>query len=205
MNWDPVAPWYRWLEYAAFGKFLERCRNFYLPQLTGARRVLMIGEGDGRFLRAFAAAALSEIDYLDGSAAMLAIARRRCGTSSVRYFHRDIEREFPPGSGYDLIVAHFFLDCFDDRQLLGVVSKIADVAAPGVRLLVSEFRPAGSGFWKHVTAGIIRLLYLFFRWTAGLQVRRLPPYGATLEANGFVLERQHIFLKGLLVSQIWRR
>ena len=53
MNCDPIARWYRWLEYGAFGLELEKCRNRFLDALDMPRRVLMAGEGDGRFSKPF--------------------------------------------------------------------------------------------------------------------------------------------------------
>ena len=47
---DKLARPYRWLEYLAFGRALEGCRLDLLPWLGGARRVLTIGEGEGRFV-----------------------------------------------------------------------------------------------------------------------------------------------------------
>ena len=50
MNADPIASSYRWLEYAAFGLALENARFDFLSHAAAARRVLILGEGDGRFL-----------------------------------------------------------------------------------------------------------------------------------------------------------
>ena len=50
MNADRIARSYRWLEYAAFGVALERARFDFLRCAAEARRVLILGEGDGRFL-----------------------------------------------------------------------------------------------------------------------------------------------------------
>ena len=211
MNCDRIAWWYRSLEYAAFGKRLERCRSYYLHTVRDARKVLMLGEGDGRFLRAFAAGSRSEIDYVDLSAAMLELARvrsdraraRREGT--VRFFRLDVRDDALPRPPYDLIVSHFFLDCFDDEEIQKIVSRVANSAAPRARWVVSEFRQPGKGIWKYAGACILRILYSFFRWTTGLGTRSLPSYRSALESNRFVLESERVFLSGLLVSELWRR
>src|SRR5579883_1010405 len=66
MNCDAIAPWYRWLEYGAFGRALERTRFHYLAELKPSRKALMLGEGDGRFLAAFSQRfPETEIHYCD--------------------------------------------------------------------------------------------------------------------------------------------
>ena len=45
LNFDRLARPYRWLEYATFGRTLERCRFHFLPALTSARRALVLGDG----------------------------------------------------------------------------------------------------------------------------------------------------------------
>ena len=50
MNADAIAGYYRWIEYAAFGPTLEYARFDFLRYAANARRVLILGEGDGRFL-----------------------------------------------------------------------------------------------------------------------------------------------------------
>ncbi len=52
VNCDRIARWYRWIEYAGFGRALERRREAFLDDVSDARRVLALGDGDGRALAA---------------------------------------------------------------------------------------------------------------------------------------------------------
>ena len=117
MNCDRIARCYRWLEYAGFGRALEHRRNAFLAYVADARRVLVLGDGDGRALAALLRAAPhARIDYVDLSARMLELARGRAGDLRVVY-RRDDARTTPlPAAEYDLIVTHFFLDCFDEAE-----------------------------------------------------------------------------------------
>ena len=84
MNCDSIARVYRWIEYAAFGPLLQRTRLHWLEQLGGARRVLLLGDGDGRFLSRFASRYPSaEVHYIDSSARMLDLARKRIGGTAL--------------------------------------------------------------------------------------------------------------------------
>ena len=49
-DFNRIARPYRWLEYLSFGPLLERCRFHRLPQMVDAKRALVLGDGDGRFL-----------------------------------------------------------------------------------------------------------------------------------------------------------
>ncbi len=209
MNCDPLARWYRWLEYAGFGRALERTRLAFLDTATTARRVLVLGDGDGRFLAALLKAnPHAEADYVDSSAKMLAQAQQRLGAADavrVRFHHADAVHWQPSTAGYDLIVTHFFLDCFTDGEVYPLVARLAAFTAPGARWLVSEFRqpsggPAAWHAWLWITG-----LYAFFRAATGLRVRRLPNHAAALTAAGFRLERETVTRFGLLTSQAWRR
>ncbi len=51
MNCDLIAPHYWWIERLGMGRALERRRTCFLPELEQARRALVLGDGDGRFLR----------------------------------------------------------------------------------------------------------------------------------------------------------
>src|SRR5437016_5407100 len=50
MNFDRVAPHYRWLETVTFGSALEKSRNYWIRRVPRPKRALIVGEGNGRFL-----------------------------------------------------------------------------------------------------------------------------------------------------------
>ncbi len=122
MNFDRVARVYRWLEYIVFGHALERARVRWIDDLDGPTRGLVIGEGDGRFIYHLAQKWPSlKIDCVEASAEMIELARRRLQSlrtdaSTIRFIQEDIRDWLPVGS-YDLVVTHFFLDCFDENEL----------------------------------------------------------------------------------------
>jgi len=195
VNCDRIARWYRWLEYAGFGRALERRREAFLNEVAGARRVLAVGDGDGRALAALLAAApLARVDYIDRSAKMLELARARAGTQQVVYRNDEARTAPLPAAEYDLIVTHFFLDCFDETDLEPLIARLAGAAAPRARWLISEFR--GNGW-------LVRALYFCFGVATGLRTRRLVDHHPLLKRNGFRLTRQEHAWRRLLASELW--
>ena len=164
MNCDPLARWYRWLEYAGFGRALERTRLAFLDTTATATRVLVLGDGDGRFLRAFLKVnPRAEIDCVDSSAKMLALARQRVGAADaarVRFHHADAVHWQPPMVSYDLIVisagfdahwrdplANLMLEAEDFAWATSQVMEIADRTCDGriVSLLEGGYDLKGLG------------------------------------------------------------
>ena len=195
MDCDGIAPWYRWFEYAGFGRALERRREAFLSEVADARRVLALGDGDGRALAALLAAAPNVcVDYLDVSPRMLELARARAGTEHVNYRCEDARTASLAAAEYDLIVTHFFLDCFDETDLKPLIARLANAATPQAYWLISEFR--GNGW-------LVRALYLFFRIVTGLRTRRLADHHPLLRRYGFHLVRHEDTCRGLLTSELW--
>ena len=206
MNCDPIARVYRWCEYAAFGRELERRRTRYLADVAQAHKALVLGDGDGRFAaQLLAAAPKVQVELVDSSQAMLDLASKRAKSTRVNYRHSDARLIFPLSHQYDLIATHFFLDCFDSQDLQKLVPQIALAAQPGAVWLISEFRQPAHG-WRAVWAWLwLRLLYFLFAWTTGLKVRDLTNHRPLLEASGFKLEQAEEVWFGLLASELWRK
>ena len=195
MNCDGIARWYRWLEYAGFGRALERRRGALLHQVTGVRRALVLGDGDGR-----GAAALLrvnsqvEVDYVELSARMLDLARARAGSDRVMY-HRADALTMPLKEGaYDLVVTHFFLDCFDAPEQRRLVERVRPALCEDGRWLVSEFRRPGL---------LVALLYRFFNVTTGLRTRELVDHHLAFGLQGFRMDAVETAFGARLVSELW--
>jgi SAM-dependent methyltransferase len=201
MNCDWIAPHYWWIEMLGMGRTLERRRSWFLPRLKNVRRALVLGDGDGRFLRELLREnPVVHADYVDLSDPMLELARHKAGVDRVVYRRADARAlEFAPGE-YDLIATHFFFDCFNQHELETLISRIASAAAPGARWVVSEFRTAS------IPARLlVRALYLFFRITTGLRTQSLVDHRPILRAQGFRLIDASQSRGGLVVSELWER
>ena len=204
MNCDAIASWYRWIEYAGFGRELERRRCELIEEVANAERVLLLGDGDGRFLRSFLDRnRKAAIDYVELSGRMIELARARTASDRVRFCKGDARSMPLPRAHYDLIVTHFFLDCFNAAEAEALVARIAEAAAPDALWLISEFRQPVRGWQALWARAWLRTLYFFFHVTTGLKTRRLVDHHPLLESQGFRLIRFESSRFGLLASELW--
>lgn len=210
MNCDLIAPWYRWFEYLAFGKALERCRRHYLAEVANARRVLILGDGDGRFTAEFLRKnSAATVDSVDLSPRMLSLAKRRIAgdrLDATRLCLRQGDARTIEFAGkYDLVVSHFFLDCFTTGELRTLTARISAAACLRAQWLVSEFCLPDRGIQRPAAALLIKAMYLFFRALTGLRTNSLPDYAPVFEENGFRRVQRASTMGGLLVSELWDR
>jgi SAM-dependent methyltransferase len=204
MDADRLARFYRWIEYAAFGRALESARFALLDRLQGCRRVLVLGEGDGRALeRMLAVAPVAEFEVIESSRAMIALARQRVGNCErVRFFCEDA-RSVRLGR-YDALVTCFFLDCFSDDELPRVVKRLASALVPGGLWLNAEFAIPKGGWARFHAAAWIWVMYRFFNVATGLRARTLPKIPEALVEYGMRSQTVSRRRWGMIVSEEWR-
>jgi ubiquinone/menaquinone biosynthesis C-methylase UbiE len=203
-NFDRVARVYRWAEYLALGRTLERARECFLPQLTQCKSVLALGDGDGRFLaRLLAQNAEMRATAVDTSAAMLALLRERCG-DRVKIVQASALL-LKPEAGTDLVATHFFLDCFTQQEVEALVTALVAQLKPGALWVVSDFGPPRVRWLRPFAAAYVRSLYLAFRILTGLRVTRLPNPQRALDLAGLVRLERKEFLVGLVYAELWVR
>jgi ubiquinone/menaquinone biosynthesis C-methylase UbiE len=207
VSFDRIAPHYRWLETLVFGNQLQEARLAFLRGIESPRRVLIVGEGNGRFLAEFVRAHPGAVvDCVEASARMIELGRGRLKNESlVHFIQADIgELKLVPNS-YDLIVTHFFLDCFVGTALREVVRKLACAATDDANWLLADFRVPASG-WQNFHARLwIRAMYCFFRLTSGLQAQHLDDSSPLLKDVGFKCVRPQLTRFGMIKSELWRR
>ena len=142
---------------------------------------------------------------------MLELARRRIERrlpgeiTRVRFLQCDIVSWTPPEASHDLIVTHFFLDCFSEDRMADIVNRLARAATPNATWLLADFYVPAGGFAR-IHAGLwLAAMYRFFQSTAGIEARELSDPSRFMEMAGFALAVQHLFRRGMVKSELWRR
>ncbi|MFL6518692.1 MAG: class I SAM-dependent methyltransferase [Chthoniobacterales bacterium] len=211
MSFDAVAPWYRTLETITFGNALQRARVACLDEIRSPRRALIVGEGNGRFLSVLLQREpLIRIDCVDASQRMLDLARDHLLKTNpgqlnrVAFFRSDVAA-WTANDRYDLIVTHFFLDCFRTQCIGNIVAKLAQTAAPNSIWLLADFTVPKDGVARIQARAWLAAMYGFFRFVAGIEAHELVDPSPFLRVEGFRLERQILFRQGMLKSELWRR
>lgn len=211
MSFDSLAPHYRWMEALLAGNKLQACRTAFLQGVAACRDVLLLGEGNGRFLvECRRSLPKARITVVDSSRIMLnrAVARlEACGLdlNNVHVHCADVEEWFPRAAEFDLVVTNFFLDCFDEHELDALTTKVANAARPECFWLLSDFRIPTSGFLKARAVVIHRLMYAFFRTFTGISANEIVLPDEKLRLNGFKRLAQKESEWGLLASELWSR
>ena len=206
MNFDFVAAPYRRLETIVFGDQLQQARLAFLDKIESPHRVLIVGEGNGRFLAEFVRRyPEAAVDCVEGSARMIGLARRAVGTPLVRFIHADVGAVALVKNSYDLIVTHFFLDCFSEKTLPSVIERLAHAAMANATWLITDFFYPLHGWRRWRALVLIQFMYFFFRMVAGIEAHYLVDYRPALRVQGFACADEMVSPNGMVRSEVWRR
>lgn len=214
-GFDRVAAIYPWLERLSFGGGLQRARSYFVGRVA-PRRVLLLGEGEGRLARVMARAwPEAQLTIVDASARQLARARRRLvragAAERVRFLQRDLlafddyRAERDPNASFDCVATPFVLDCFVGAELERVVASISRQVAECAWWLHADFVPPARGVLGLRQRLWTGALYRFFARSAGLEARRLEDPSAALRRAGFEEVDERRFRLALLHAQLWQR
>jgi len=211
-NFDRLARLYAPLEWLSFGRALSRRRLHFIddPRVACARRVLVLGDGDGRFTAALLARYPTlHVTAVDASAPMLAEFERRvraAAPNAVLELHcADLRGWRVPRADHDLVVSHFLFDCFTTRDLVSLIERVSPALAPNARWLVSDFAIPQHALWTPFAKLLLSSLYWAFRLLTGLRVTHLPDYQTALKTGHVELTDADTSLGGSLRSELWER
>jgi ubiquinone/menaquinone biosynthesis C-methylase UbiE len=203
-NYDPVAGFYDALSGAVFANRIFHAQLFLLHAIPPEARVLIVGGGTGWILEEIArrqGAGLS-ITYVEISAGMLALSKRRyAGTNAVDFIHGPIQ-EIQLENFYDIIITPFLFDNFSDETLKWVFDKLDHHLHKGGYWLFSDFQLQKNKLSQKL---LIKIMYLFFRITCKVEASRLPDAGRLFYQYGYTNISQKTFFKGFICSVIYQK
>jgi hypothetical protein len=164
-----TAKLYSTVERLAFGSQLMRARLALLTHLLSAQHILILGEGDGRFLQALRRENPSAtVVVVDRSRRMLnrAAGRLPPGCPNVNFMQKDaVEFLETCTTTFDAIVTMFLLDCLTPDEVAKVVHLGTLKLAPAGKWLWADFVVPGKGARRIAARVMLTLLYWFFRAT----------------------------------------
>jgi ubiquinone/menaquinone biosynthesis C-methylase UbiE len=208
-RFDRLSHIYRWMEYLSFGPHLQRCRSLRIDEMASCERALVYGDGDGRFLAELMRHAPEiQATAVDASSEMLLrLAQRLPPGARVRRIHGDAlecdPAEFPEAK-FDLVVSHFFLDCFDEVEITSLLARVHAAIDKSALWIVSDFSIPQQKPARFLGMLVVQGLYLAFGLMTGLKTRQLPNHARVMREAGWMLEDRRELLLGLLVSERWR-
>jgi len=206
MSFCFIAKFYHVLEKCVFGGNLQKVRVMYTDDLATLlkqdAKVLIVGDGDGRYTCELVNSRPDlRVDYVELSKGMMDEALRnveKCASEkNINWRNLDI-REFP-GEGYDLVVTHFLLDCFDEKSLPIVIEELHHKLKNRGVWVCSDF-DGEVGCWAKL---LVRFMYLFFKVVARLETNRIvkpQPFFKKLEMK---LEKREVLQQGFIYSELW--
>jgi ubiquinone/menaquinone biosynthesis C-methylase UbiE len=174
-TFDLIASSYPLLEQTVFGSTLSQARRFFIPRIAEGNNILLIGEGNGRFLSEMVEQPSSaSYTVVDSSARMLEAAARRIATvdrcSRIEWVHADILEWRSPSAYYDRVVTHFFLDLFRPSRIPRIIEKISRLAADNTLWINVDFSCENQRLRQKL---LMWAQYRFFRVFARIEASRL--------------------------------
>jgi ubiquinone/menaquinone biosynthesis C-methylase UbiE len=206
-TFDLIASFYPLMEQTVFGSTLSQARRFFITQVKAGNHILLIGEGNGRFLfEALKQTSADSFTVVDSSARMLAATARRIAAVDrcphVELIHADILEWQSPDASYDRVVTHFFLDQFRPNRISRIVEKISNLATEDALWINVDFTTENQNLRQKI---LMWVQYRFFQIFVGIESARLfDPHPCIRQAGWDILETKSFDL-GWISAQLMSR
>jgi len=206
-NFDHVAVLYPLLEQLVFGSALSRSRSVFMQEVIEGKNLLLIGEGNGRFLSDIVKQnSASAITVVDSSSQMLSAAAKRIaaidGCAKVRFLNADFLDWQSPFAHYDRIVTHYFLDLYRPDRIRRIVEQISCLATEDSRWINVDFTKANPRMRQTF---LMWAQYRFFRTCAGIEAERLFDPLSYIEQAGWRIIESKSLEQGWIAAQLLSR
>ena len=210
-SFNRVAPYYDRLSRWVFGDTLLAAQRHFLSRIPEGVHVLFLGGGTGLLLEdLMQLPQIKSITYVEASARMLAMAKKRVARYRNNhpvlppvYFIHGTEHNVPDAQAYSVVITHFLLDMYEPAVLSKMMQTIYSKLTPEAQWLFTDFeisKQPDRRWWHWL---LVKSMFWFFRFTAGLKVGQLPDYKAGFDSIGFRVQAEKKFYGELIVSRVY--
>ena len=191
-DFDLIARYYDGMKKLVFGHHLTIASRYFLAEIPTGSKALLIGGGSGEDLEVLEAI---NVDFLEKSKQMLTLAQDRYTMATVQFIHVDF-LDWATDTQYDYIICPFFLDVFDEEDLIAAIAKLRSLLTSKGSLIVTDFQQPNTVRQK----GLLWVMHRFFRVFASLQSRKLQPIRDQLAGQGFSEVQCTTFAQGFVFT-----
>jgi len=198
-----MGPIYDALSYVFAGNSLLKCKCFMLTpdHLKPGDKVLFAGVGHGKEA-IIAAERGAEVTVVDLSEAMLAKFREGIAKSdkplNIRIIHSDIMK-FEEYNRYDMVVANFFLNSFDETFMNTVFKHLIKQGKEGANIVVGDFAFPDGNLLARITKRFYWYTAIILFWiTTGAAVHPVYNHVTQMKKMGLrFIDKKHSTFLGM--------
>lgn len=186
-----------------FGDSILRAQRHFLDRLPAGGKILFIGGGTGEILpELIHLRPETEIWFVEASSEMIEKTKARISQDDRVIFIHGTEANIPAAVEFNAVITNFFLDLFSPIRLTSVIEKIDAAVCHEGLWLCADFCNNDRKFWKRVT---LMVMYVFFRLTARIEAKFLPPWQHLLQGKGYSNEESKQFFNDFICSVVFRK
>lgn len=202
-NYDNSASFYDGLSRLVFGNALVNAQRHFLPQIPANSKVLVIGGGTGWILEEIAKVhpAGLHIVYVEISAKMMVLSRKRTAGANEVEFINDAIEQVTYAEHFDVIITPFLFDNYKDVTVRATFNHIHQMLKPGGLWLNTDFQVLGK-WWQFA---MLKSMLLFFKVLCGVEAWHLPDVGSCFSSKGYWLLKKKAFYKDFVGTRLYRK
>ena len=199
-SYDQIAPIYDRLARLVFGQSITKSQTLFLDELQKCQSVLVLGGGTGWWLSDLLKKYPHlNITFIDSSSEMIRRAKMKLELNQHVDFVQGTIENVPIDRKFDGIVLFYFLDLFSSESIETVLQKIREKTIPDSIWLISDF--VSKKKWHAV---FLKLMYIFFHLSTGLNSKQLPDWQGHLQRTGLVQMKENSFYRGFILATLYR-
>lgn len=202
-NYNKTAWFYDSLARLMFGSALKNSQKHLLPLIPKHARILIVGGGTGQTLEDLAALQYEglHITFVEISANMTAIARKRNAGNNEVVFIIDAIEQVQLKPEYDVVITGFLFDNYTDTALPATFNHIHEALKLGGLWLNTDFQLTGK-WWQPL---LLKSMYTFFRMFSPIPVSKLPDVDKVFMLQGYKAVASATFYGDFILTTAYKK
>jgi ubiquinone/menaquinone biosynthesis C-methylase UbiE len=202
-NYDNSAWFYDRLAKVFYGDALKNAQVYLLQLIKPQSTILIAGGGTGWILEEIARIHPSglTITYVEISAKMVALSRKRLvGSNQIIYINKPIE-EVQLNTAFDIVITPFLFDNFKEDTLTTVFVHLDKLLKADGTWLNTDFQLTGK-WWQNV---LLKTMFIFFKVICGIETSVLPDIERQFNVHRYKVIAQKNFYGDFIGSKAYRK